>query len=127
MAVRPIDAMELKQRMCALCNQDYSDEPCEPSDCVFVRAINEAPTLTPPNEPLTQADLDGMDYDKVWLDYGDEGEWALVVNGRICSLAVLEGAGFEDILRDEVGGETMDRPSGDYTVYRRPPEGEDDT
>lgn len=37
--------------MCALCNQDYSDEPCEPSDCVFVRAINETPTLTPPNEP----------------------------------------------------------------------------
>ncbi len=36
--------------MCALCNQDYSDEPCEPSDCVFVRAINETPTLTPPNE-----------------------------------------------------------------------------
>lgn len=50
MAVRPIDAMELKQRMYALCNQDYSDEPCEPSDCVFVRAINEAPTLTQPNE-----------------------------------------------------------------------------
>ena len=51
MAIRPIDAMELKQRMCALCNQYYSDEPCEPSDCVFVRAIKEAPTLTPPNEP----------------------------------------------------------------------------
>ena len=48
---RMIDAIELRQRMCALCNQDYSDEPCEPSDCVFVRAINEAPTLTPPNEP----------------------------------------------------------------------------
>ena len=27
-------------------------------------------------------------------------------------------------LRDEVAGETMDRPSGDYTVYRCPPEGE---
>lgn len=90
----------------------------------LVSELEGEPTLTPPNEPLTQADLDGMDYDKVWLDYGDEGEWALVVNGRICSLAVLEGAGFEDILRDEVGGETMDRPSGDYTVYRRPPEGE---
>lgn len=38
-------------------------------------------------------------------------------------IAVLEGAGFEDILRDEADGETMDRPSGDYTVYRRPPEG----
>lgn len=79
---------------------------------------------TPPNEALTQADLDSMDYDKVWLDYGADGEWALVVSGRIYSLAVLEGAGFEDILRDEVDGETMDRPSGDYAVYRRPPEGE---
>ena len=74
-----------------------------------------------PNEPLTQADLDVMDYDKVWIDYGDDGEWALVVSGRIYALAVLEGTGFEDILRDEVDGETMDRPSGAYTVYRRPP------
>lgn len=81
---------------------------------------------TPPNEALTQADLDSMDYDKVWIDYGDNGEWALVVSGRIYSLAVLEGAGFEDILRDEVDGETMDRPSGDYAVYRRPPEGDED-
>ena len=72
--------------------------------------------LSPPNEPLTQADLDSMDYDKVWIDYGDDGEWALVVSGRIYALAGLEGIGFEDILRDEVGGETMDRPSGDYTV-----------
>ena len=82
--------------------------------------------LSPPNEPLTQADLDSMDYDKVWIDYGDDGEWALVVNGRIYCLAVLEGAGFENILRDEVGGETMDSPTGTYTVYRRPPEGEED-
>lgn len=84
-------------------------------------------TLTPPNEPLTQADLDSMDYDKVWIDYEDDGEWALVVSGRIYALAVLEGAGFEDILRDEADGETMDRPSGDYTVYRRPPEGGEET
>ena len=84
--------------------------------------VEHMPTLTPQNEPLTQADLDSMDYDKVWIDYGDDGEWALVVNGRIYCLAVLEGAGFEDILREELGGETLDRPSGDYTVYRRPTE-----
>ena len=89
-----------------------------------MRNPDAIPTLTPPNEPLTQADLDSMDYDKVWLDYGGDGEWALVVSGRIYALAVLEGTGFEDILRDEVDGETMDRPTGDYTVYRRPPEGE---
>lgn len=57
MAVRPIDAIELQRRMCALCNQDYSDEPCEPSDCVFIRAINEMPTLTSPNGPLTWEEL----------------------------------------------------------------------
>ena len=84
--------------------------------------VEHMPTLTPQNEPLTQADLDSMAYDKVWIDYGDDGEWALVVNGRIYCLAVLEGAGFEDILREELGGETLDRPSGDYTVYRRPTE-----
>lgn len=94
---------------------------------LFDTAEDAISALSPPNEPLTQADLDSMDYDKVWIDYGDDGEWALVVSGRIYALAVLEGTGFEDILRDEVNGETMDRPSGDYTVYRRPPEGEEDT
>lgn len=52
MAVRPIDALELRKRMCAICNQDYADEPCERSDCIFIRALSETPTLTQPNEPL---------------------------------------------------------------------------
>ena len=76
------------------------------------------------NKPLTQADLDSMDYDKIWLDYGADGEWALVVHGRIYSMANLEGCGFEEIMRAEVASDTIDCPSGDYTVYRRPPEGE---
>lgn len=115
---------------CFGCGHEHN---CSTQGCAILRnavgymeAALEHATLTPPNEPMTQADLDSMDYDKVWIDYGDDGEWALVVNGRIYCLAVLEGAGFEDILRDEVGGETMDRPSGNYTVYRRPPEGEED-
>ena len=87
--------------------------------------VDHLPTIIQQNGPLTQADLDVMDYDKVWIDYGDDGEWALVVSGRIYALAVLEGAGFGDILRDEVDGETMDRPSGNYTVYRCPPEAKD--
>lgn len=57
---------------------------------------NDMPTLTPPNEPLTQADLDSMDYDKVWIDYGDgTGEWALVCDGVIYSIDTLEGAGLD--------------------------------
>lgn len=122
MEVRPIDGNILR-KWC----EKIIDQACHPATVqigeVFLDKVRSMPTLTPTNEPLTQADLDSMDYDKVWIDYGDDGEWALVVSGRIYSLAVLEGAGFEDILRDEVDGETMDRPSGDYAVYRRPPEG----
>lgn len=105
---------------CPLCTDDAESTM---GGMLFDTAEEAISALSPPNEPLTQADLDSMDYDKVWLDYGADGEWALAVSGRIYSLAVLEGAGFEDILRDEVDGETIDRPSGDYAVYRRPPEG----
>lgn len=75
-----------------------------------------------PNEPLTQADLDGMDYDKVWIDYEDgTGEWALVCNGYIYSIDTLEGAGLDFV--DYMRGEKLE-PHG-YKVYRRPPEGGD--
>ena len=117
--MRPVDADEAKRIA-----REHLTDPYHVISAVAV--LDKTPTLTPPNEPLTQADLDAMDYDKVWLDYGGDGEWALVVNGRIYALAVLEGAGFEDILRNEVGGETIEHPSGDYTVYRRPPEGDAD-
>ena len=120
---RAIDCGELEKRISSLARLARSDAQKSLLGRVLY-IVENMPTLTPPNEPMTQADLDSMNYDKVWIDYGDDGEWALVVNGRIYCLTVLEGAGFENILRDEVGGETMDRPSGDYTVYRRPPEGE---
>ena len=42
---RLIDANELKKKMCFKCNDEYSDEPCEPADCVFCNAINDAQTI----------------------------------------------------------------------------------
>ena len=42
---RLIDANELKKKMCFKCNDEYSDEPCEPGDCVFCNAINDAQTI----------------------------------------------------------------------------------
>ena len=89
------------------------------------------PTLTPPNEPLTQADLDIMHFDRVWIDYGvsddgeREGEDGVVLYGKLYSIDTLDGSAFEDLLFDATGhGDTLDNPSGNYTVYRRPPEGE---
>ena len=76
-----------------------------------------------PGEPLTQSDLDEMDYEKIWIDYGsgNGGEWALVNNGRIYLLANLEGCAFDDILQAEAPWDSLDRPTGNYTAYRCPP------
>ena len=88
------------------------------------------PTLTPPNEPLTQADIDKMHFDRVWIDYGVDdsgercGEEGVVLYGKLYDIDTLDGSAFEDLLLDACDGETLDRPSGDYKVYRRPPEEE---
>lgn len=84
-------------------------------------------TITPPNEPLTQADIDKMHFDRVWIDYGVDdsgercGEEGVVLYGKLYDIDTLEGAGLEEMLLDTGAGETLDRPSGDYKVYRRPP------
>ena len=76
-------------------------------------------------QPLTLADVDKMNFDKVWMSYGDgtdDGEWGIVIFGRLYSIDVLEGAGLQDMLDDLMCGESLDRPSGQYVVYRTKPE-----
>ena len=43
--MRPIGADALKRDICKYCNDVYSDEPCEPSDCEHMRIIDSQPTL----------------------------------------------------------------------------------
>ena len=77
----------------------------------------------PSNEPLTQADLNKMYLNEVWLEYPDgSGETALVVLGKLYDTSSLEGAGLD--LEEYTMGETLNNPTGNYKVYRRPPEGE---
>lgn len=111
----------LHEKVCALwASRESQNASCFCTDgCDYF-----TPTLTQPNEPLTQADLDKMDYEKVWIDYEDGcGEWALVCNGYIYAIDTLEGAGLDFV--DYMRGEKLE-PHG-YKVYRRPPEGEDET
>ena len=79
---RPIDADELKRKMCEMCNYDYADEPCEPSDCVFCRVINETPAITQPNDPLTMVEIRQMHGRPVYVvindGYWPSEMWALV-------------------------------------------------
>lgn len=80
-----------------------------------------------PYKPLTQAEIDKMHFDRVWIDYGmDEdgerfGEEGVVLYGKLYSIDVLDGAGLEELLLDATGGDTLDNSSGKYTVYRCPP------
>ena len=95
-------------------------------------AVPYMPTLTPPNEPLTQADVDKMHFDRVWIDYGTgecserDGEEGVILYGKLYPIDTLDGAGLEDLLLDATGhgADTLDNPSGNYTVCRRPPEEE---
>ena len=88
---------------------------------------NNVPAKTP-NEPLTQEDIDKMHFDRVWIDYGLDdsgercGEDGVILYGKLYSIDTLDGSAFEDLLLNACDGETLGRPSGDYTVYRRPPE-----
>lgn len=116
---------------CILCT-DAHDLPL--GGCFFdteKEALEAIPTLTPPNEPLKQADINKMHFDRVWIDYGVDdsgercGEDGVILYGKLYSIDMLDGSAFEDLLPDACDGETLDRPSGDYTVYRRLPEAKD--
>lgn len=92
--------------------------------------VGGADDNVPTNQPLTQTDVDELHFDRVWIDYGvredgeREGEEGVVLYGKLYSIDALEGAGFEEMLLDLAEGETLDCPSGNYTVYSRPPEGD---
>lgn len=108
---------------CAYQCYDGDDEPIDKcKECPLCYSDKQR-HHTPPTEPLTQADLNEMYLNEVWLGHPDgSGETALVVNGKIYSTSSLEGAGLD--LEDYIMGETLDAPTGTYKVYRRPPEGE---
>lgn len=93
-------------------------------------AAIEMPAILPPNEPLTQADVAKMHFDRVWIDYGineygeRDCEEGIVLYGKLYDIDTLDGAGLEDMLLDATGhgGDTLDNPYRDYEVYRRLPE-----
>lgn len=75
--------------------------------------------------PLTQADIDTMHFERVWIDYGAGGEDGVILYGKLYSIDTLDGAGFEELLLDATGhgGESIGNPSGEYTIYRCPKTG----
>lgn len=104
MAVRNIDRNWLKNNLNKVfhreCDELYG----------MMQLIDEAPTLTPPNEPLTLEELREMEQSTpVWWDYIPC--WVLVRRGSVLVF------GSEPHKVENLFG----------YFYRRPPEGEEDT
>ena len=85
------------------------------------KAVQNMPTLTPPNEPLTLDELREMKDKPAYLNFFDP----LLESGWHIIKAVTED---KIIFR---GWQTVYVPIDgmgiDYNLYRRPPEGEEDT
>ena len=116
MAVRPIDADALLNEA----EYDSNFRLIIPAD-----KVKTAPTLTPPNEPLTLEQLREMDGEPVWIK-------------RLKGLSVCDtGWAVVDVCPNQIrvwwfGSEVEDEPSEkDYgetwLAYRRPPERQEDT
>ena len=110
MAVRPIDANAL--------HAEISKWPESVMYKDWVQsAIANAPTLTPPNEPLMLDELREMDGEPVYVvsAIGERPEWYIVD---------IEENEFKNPW-DSISLENWDE-GYPYTAYRRPPEGEED-
>ena len=85
--------------------------------------LDDMPTLTQPNEPLTLEELREMDGEPVWgksLITGKPGEWFILRVVEMSKTWFIACAGAEQGFGDkDTYGET-------WVAYRRPPEGEEE-
>lgn len=114
MAIRPIDADELKNQ---IKHMPRTVNPDLVQYKLVQAIIADMPTLTPPNEPLTLDELREMDGEPVWVELYQA--WALVEvkqNGSVMFYGNSFSCSYSrtwQVYR--------------FRPYRRPPEGEEDT
>ena len=122
MEVRPIDGnklvQSLKKHRLHILLENENDGATVFDD--IVDWIKYAPTLTPQNEPLTIEQLREMDGEPVWCK--ELKSWALIYteSGKWEPHLILPD--LSPVINFPV--KTHNRT---YTLYRRPPEGEEDT
>ena len=120
--LRPIDAYTLNNALVSLYNNTEDETEKSILRRVMQRVVH-APTLTPPDEPLTLEELRKMDGEPVYMtfpsDTGNQcGHWALVGTQRWGAVSLIYGCGWSSY---ESAVETLGAK-----FYRRPPEGEGD-
>ena len=126
MAVRPIDAVQVLNDI----NLHHKPTPVSEFESGFNDGLNQAmweithaPTLTPPNEPLTLEELREMDGDPVWgksLITEKPGEWFILRVVEMSKTWFIACAGAAQGFGDK------DTYGKTWIAYRRPPEGEEE-
>lgn len=128
MTVRPIDGNDFMRRLTLDTSKGHYGEFMDGSEVAFTSReiaafVEQMPTLTPPNEPLTLEELREMDGDPVWgksLITGKPGEWFILRVVEMSKTWFIACAGAEQGFGDkDTYGET-------WVAYRRPPEGEEE-
>ena len=126
MAVRPIDAVQVLHDI----NLRRRPTPVSEFESGFNDGLNQAmweithaPTLTPPNEPLTLEELRKIDtVIPLWvhnLSWGQHKPRLMLVRHVTSNYwSCVDFDGFEIIKSDDYGSR--------YLIYRRPPEGEEE-
>lgn len=111
MAVRPIDASrfgEILEQWKKDCLEDNDTQGADIISDVILQ-LDDMPTLTPPNEPLTLEKLENMeDTTPVWWD--QINSWVLVYKGNLTTWS----------------GKHLYAKGCNGKFYRRPPEGEEE-
>ena len=96
------------------------------------KAVPYKPTLTPPNEPLSIEQLREMDGEPVWVVYDQDAAKTTPGFDPLTLWALVEVTKDSVLLTNNLGGRTAYADNQDLewegiTVYRRPPEGEEDS
>lgn len=107
--MRPIDAYTLNNELVSWYN-DTEDGKEKSILWRVMQMVVHAPTLTPPNKPLTLEQLREMDGEPVWVE--QQAAWGLVEVHK--NRVYIIGLDFES-------GYSLH-----WNIYRRPPEGEAD-
>lgn len=107
--MRPIDAYTLNNELVSWYN-DTEDGKEKSILRRVMQMVVHAPTLTPPDEPLTLEQLREMDGEPVWVE--QQAAWGLVEVHK--NRVYIIGLDFES-------GYSLH-----WNIYRRPPEGEAD-
>lgn len=127
MAVRAIDAVQVLHNI----NLHRRPTPVSEFESGFNNGLNQAmweitnaPTLTPPNEPLTLEELREMDEEPVYVVPKDKPAHC----GGWCGVTVwkCDRYSYVSLLRDADSGWGFEKYGKTWIAYRRPPEGEEE-